>query len=314
MKKSVLALAMAFGVTSAFAQDLTSKKGEPILPEAGDWAVSADATPFLNYFGRLFNGANNAPTFNFLNGKNNFIMGKYFKDEKTAFRVGLNIGYNNQSKSNNVIQDQQPAHTADVPSVQVTDKASFSSTGIGLTVGIEKRKGKTRLQGYYGADFAFFISSQNQTNTYGNAMQTGAAAGSSVSPTSTNWNPLDSSSVKGVPSIGNPSTINPGAAANPVYRVTSEKSGTTFQIGIRGFVGVEYFILPKMSLGGEFGWGLGLSTTGSGSQTVQQMNVANTSAITLTTKTAGSSNFVLGTDNKNSIFGPVGSIRMNFYF
>jgi hypothetical protein len=306
MKKSVLALAMAFGVTSAFAQDLTSKKGEPILPEAGDWAVSADATPFLNYFGRLFNGANNAPTFNFLNGKNNFIMGKYFKDEKTAFRVGLNIGYSNQSKSHNVNQDQQPAHV-DLPAVQVTDKASFSSTGIGLTVGIEKRKGKTRLQGYYGADFAFFISSQNQTNTYGNSMQTGAAAGTSITPTSTNFNPIDSSMKYGVPSY---LAVN----SNSGVRTTSEKSGTTFQIGIRGFVGVEYFILPKMSLGGEFGWGLGFSTTSSGSVTQQQMNAANTSAISMTTKTAGSSNFVLGTDNKNSIFGPVGSIRMNFYF
>jgi len=35
MKKSVLGLALAFGVSSAFAQDLTSKKGEPILPEVG---------------------------------------------------------------------------------------------------------------------------------------------------------------------------------------------------------------------------------------------------------------------------------------
>jgi len=241
-----------------------------------------------------------------LNGKNNFIMGKYFKDEKTAFRVGLNIGYSNQSKSHNVNQDQQPAHV-DLPAVQVTDKASFSSTGIGLTVGIEKRKGKTRLQGYYGADFAFFISSQNQTNTYGNSMQTGAAAGTSITPTSTNFNPIDSSMKYGVPSY---LAVN----SNSGVRTTSEKSGTTFQIGIRGFVGVEYFILPKMSLGGEFGWGLGFSTTSSGSVTQQQMNAANTSAISMTTKTAGSSNFVLGTDNKNSIFGPVGSIRMNFYF
>ena len=67
MKKSVLALAMAFGVSSAFAQDLTSKKGEPILPEAGDWAISASANPFLNYIGMLGSASNSAPQFNFLN-------------------------------------------------------------------------------------------------------------------------------------------------------------------------------------------------------------------------------------------------------
>jgi len=54
MKKSIALVAMAFGVTSAFAQDLTSKKGEPFLPEAGDYAISIDANPFLNYLGTFF--------------------------------------------------------------------------------------------------------------------------------------------------------------------------------------------------------------------------------------------------------------------
>ena len=67
MKKSITILAFAFGITGAFAQDLTSKKGEPILPEAGDWAIGIDATPFLNYAGNFFGKTtnNNAPTFNF---------------------------------------------------------------------------------------------------------------------------------------------------------------------------------------------------------------------------------------------------------
>ena len=311
MKKSVLALAMAFGVTSAFAQDLTSKKGEPILPEAGDWAVSADATPFLNYAGNFFGkvGPNNAPAFNFL-GQNNFILGKYFKDEKTAYRVGLNIGFNSQSKSAYVPQDQPNPATppAGTPATTVTDKSKFSSTGIGLTVGIEKRKGKTRLQGYYGAELAFFISSQKQTNTYGNGFAgTGTSPGTSPNPTSTTWYPnIDSSSVTGT----QPKSVSTGTVSS---RVTQAKSGTTFQIGVRGFVGVEYFILPKMSLGGEFGWGIGLKTTGAGSKSTEAIYTGNSSSV-MTTKTAGSSAFVVGTNNTNSIFGPVGSIRMNFYF
>ena len=46
MKKSVLVVALAIGVTAAFAQDLTSKKGEKYLPEAhphrGQYLKSAD--------------------------------------------------------------------------------------------------------------------------------------------------------------------------------------------------------------------------------------------------------------------------------
>ena len=103
MKKSIALVAMAFGVTSAFAQDLTSKKGEPFLPEAGDYAVSIDATSFLQYAGNFFGKAatNNAPTWNFLNG-NNTISGKYFKDATTAYRIGLRLGFGSVTNKKNV--------------------------------------------------------------------------------------------------------------------------------------------------------------------------------------------------------------------
>jgi hypothetical protein len=307
MKKSVLALAMAFGVTSAFAQDLTSKKGEPILPEAGDWAISVDANPFLGYIkGFIGNGqgVNQTPSFNFL-GNQSLIMGKYFKDEKTAYRVGINIGLNTQTVKNLVTQDQYTP-VVDAPAPQVTDKSTFSTSGIGITGGIEKRKGKTRLQGYYGAELGIYVSSQKQTNTYGNAFATGTGAGTSTTPTSTDFGSAQANSSAGMPVAG---------AVGPVNsRVTSDKLGTSFQFGVRGFVGVEYFILPKMSLGGEFGWGIGLATKGGGTKVTQSMNSANTSALSTTTKTGGSSAFVIGTDNRNSFFGPTGTLRLNFYF
>ena len=46
MKKTIVLVALAFGSISVSSQDLTSKKGEPILPEAGDWGIGIDATPF----------------------------------------------------------------------------------------------------------------------------------------------------------------------------------------------------------------------------------------------------------------------------
>ncbi|MEJ0030541.1 MAG: hypothetical protein WDO15_09285 [Bacteroidota bacterium] len=43
-------------------------------------------------------------------------------------------------------------------------------------------------------------------------------------------------------------------------RVTEDKQGMNFLVGARGFIGVEYFIIPKISLGGEFGYMVGWQT------------------------------------------------------
>src|SRR5437868_14043490 len=79
MKKTVLVMALAFGVSSAFAQGLTSKKGEPYMPETGDWAISMDVDPVFNWVGNFFNqdGNSNAPGVGFLNDDHTIIAKKY---------------------------------------------------------------------------------------------------------------------------------------------------------------------------------------------------------------------------------------------
>ena len=58
---------------------LLSKKGEPILPEAKDWALSVDASPFLTYTGKLLsNDGADAPAVNSLANYPLTIGGKYF--------------------------------------------------------------------------------------------------------------------------------------------------------------------------------------------------------------------------------------------
>ena len=279
MKKSVLALALAFGVTSAFAQDLTSKKGEPILPEAGDWAIGIDASPFLNYAGNFFGktATNKAPRFNFLNTDSSGasimqIVGKYFVDESTAYRGGVRLGFGS-TKTTTLVQQVGQSD----PNVTVENTVKNSGNGIYLSAGLEKRKGKTRLQGYYGGELGIGLSGSKTTNTYGNAL------------TSTNQN---------------------GGAP----RTLSVKQGSTFMLGIRGFIGVEYFVLPKISLGGEFGWGLGLSSTGQGEKTTEQWDTGTNAVKPITSKTGKVSMFGIDTDNNNSVFGPAASLRMNFHF
>ena len=269
MKKSGLVIALAFGITSAFAQDLTSKKGEPILPEAGDWSIGIDATPFLTYAGGFLSGAGaTAPTMGFFS-TNNAILGKKFIDEKTAYRGGLRLGIGS-SKSTAIVADLSTGAAA---TATVNNVTKGSGTAIALTAGKEYRKGKTRLQGYYGAEAGILLNTGKTTYTYGNAA----------------------------------STMTIGTSRN-----TEVKSGATFGLGARAFIGAEYFIFPKMAIGGEFGWGLALSTTGEG-QTVSE-SWDGTKTTQTTVKTGKSSSFIIDTDNNNSMFGPAAAIHLSLHF
>lgn len=309
MKKSIALVALAFGVTNAFAQDLTSKKGEPFLPEAGDYAVSIDATSFLDYAGNFFGkqNKNNAPTWNFLNG-NSTITGKYFKDATTAYRVGVRLGFGSSSEKRNVAALPTSTVVA-YPTLDATAEnvRKTSNTNVGISVGLEKRKGKTRLQGFYGADLGIYFGSTKNKYTYGNALAGNATAGSAVNVTA-----ADDFGTGNVTAT----ILSTGQVGSA--RATVTKSGATISVGARAFIGAEYFIAPKVSIGGEFGWGLGLSMTGKSKSTWESVGLANgaTNTTVGTTDVVGgkSSSFGLDTDGKNGVFGPNASLRLNLHF
>ncbi|MBA3663652.1 MAG: hypothetical protein H0W61_05535 [Bacteroidetes bacterium] len=315
MKKSIALVAVAFGVTSAFAQDLTSKKGEPILPEAGDWGIAIDATPFLNYAGNFFGKTNNntAPTWNFFTTQQT-ITGKYFVDAQTAYRGSLRIGFNSNTNRAMVADIAKTAaitatangYPAAKPMVENTFK--HSNTVIGLSGGIEMRKGKTRLQGYYGGEVGILVAMNKDKFTYGNAL-------SATTTPSLNVGVAPADAFTGG---NNVTSSNPGInGLQGNARVTERNNGTTFSFGVRGFIGAEYFVLPKMSIGGEFGWGLGISTTGKTKTTYESVGNAgsgNDATGSTTIEGSKSGSFWLDTDGKNSIWGPTGALRLNLYF
>jgi hypothetical protein len=322
MKKSIALVALAFGVTGAFAQDLTSKKGEPFLPEAGDYAVSIDATSFLDYAGNFFGkqNKNNAPTWNFLNG-NSTITGKYFKDATTAYRLGLRLNFGGNTEKSMVadrtVRDAVPS-TNTYPNVNamVENKWKQSNTNIGISVGLEKRKGKTRLQGLYGADLGIYVSSQRNKFTYGNAL---VANSSSATAPNVNVEGAD-----GFAGYGNANLVSQANA--PITginaagaRLTDRKSGLTLSVGARAFIGAEYFVAPKVSIGGEFGWGLGFSMTGKSKSTWESVGTPSAAGSVATVGTAEveggkSSSFKFDTDGNNGVFGPNASLRLNLHF
>ncbi|MFN8714651.1 MAG: hypothetical protein ACK5Z2_17520 [Bacteroidota bacterium] len=300
MKKSTLMVAaLAFVVTTAFAQDLTSKKGEPILPEAGDYSIGIDATPFLNYFGNFIggNGLNAAPGWNHLNGLNT-IVGKMYVTPNMAYRGILRIGLNsNTSKA--MIGDASVTTPPTYPNLPAMkeDVMKSSSSFIGLGAGLEYRRGKTRLQGFYGAEAFLWTSASSSKYTYGNALSSTVTVNGG---TTTNFGT---------------NTLN-DTYGNSARSITN-KSGRTIGIGVRGFVGAEYFIIPKLSVGGEFGWGVGFSTTGASSNEIESVNGATPGKQTL--EGTSSNQLILDTD-RNAFgtgatqFAPSASLRLNFHF
>ncbi|MGE0568474.1 MAG: hypothetical protein AB7O73_11035 [Bacteroidia bacterium] len=330
MKKTITLFALALTVSGAVAQEnnnnsgseLKSKKGEMILPEAGDWGLAIDATPFLNYFGNFFGKTanNNAPSFTYLTNAQT-ISGKYFVDAQTAYRGSLRIGLGGATERNmvaDVLKSAAISPTANgwpssAPMVENTWKAS--NTTIGLAAGMEKRKGKTRLQGYYGGEVGIYMNMSKDKFTYGNALQATTTPSLNVNVTGAD----EFTNPNAYGNVGNNVAPAPLNGLIGDARVTERKNGTVISFGIRGFIGAEYFFLPKMSFGGEFGWGIGMSSTGKSKTTWEGVGnnggpgSPNTvgSAEIESSKAGG---WGLDTDNKNSVWGPTGSIRFNLYF
>jgi hypothetical protein len=287
MKKIITILMLTLSLsTFVNAQELTSKNGVPILPEKEEWALGIDAMPFFYYFGNMFNGnmSNGGPSFDFTGAYPMTLYGKYMVDAKTAYRVKLQITYNSLTDKELVPMDA--LSSVYDPDVTVEDKAKYTNMDLVFGAGLEKRRGKGRLQGIYGAEALIMFGSDKAKYEYGN-----------------NWDPDIEHHVT---NFGE-NVINEGSAY-----VTEDKSGSTFGLGVRGFIGVEYFFAPKISIGGEFGWGIGFSSTGEGEYTYEFKDYDSATGEyfinTKTEKFAGSSAFGFQPDNLS------GAINLLFYF
>ncbi len=278
MKKTVLFTAALFAVTAASAQtgEITSNRGENWLSQDGDWGLTFDANPLLNYAGNLFNGHQGnsiGSGLTFL--RPDFaIRGKKLIDANTAYRGALRIGFGS-NKTTTKVQDAAPGAAA---TARVEDVEKMNNMNINLGFGLEKRVGSTRLVGVYGAQVGFGIGSSKTTYEYGNAL------------TATNQNPTNS--------------FNQGAG------VTEVKNGSTFSIGLNAFAGLEWFCAPKISLSGEYTWGLAMASTGFGTTSTDSWDGANNTVLTTTNEGAS--------DKTNSFSIDTGvtgaTVGVNFYF
>lgn len=299
MKRIILILTATFMVASVYGQNIRSKNGERVLPQAQDWSIGIDATPFFSYAkGLIGAGINdNSPSFNHLLS-NQMITGKYFLQSDLAVRGALRIGVRSNNV-NNTVADRSVSGTPTFPNVPAMVNNEWDSRGgtFGLSVGIEKRRGNTRLQGYYGGEIGFMTSNSRNEFSYGNELKDGAS-------------PI---AVTGDDNFSGVTNLVQDTYGNSA-RITEDNFGRTSQFGLRGFIGAEYFIFPKISFGGEFGWGLGFQSTRGAERTTESYNAATDAVGEQTIETGDSRGFVLDTDNTNSMFGPAGSLRINLYF
>lgn len=304
MKNLFLFLSIFLSCAS-FAQDLTSKNGEPILPQAKDWSIGLDAT-------RLIKNA----SFDFVS-TSQAITGKYFKDANTAYRIGIRVGINSWT-TKAMVTDRAAASSTIIayPAAVAMKENNWrrSSTSVGLSFGIEKRRGATRLQGIYGMEGGVYLSSTSDKFTYGNKLNISSSPQLVVSP---------SADAMSSPIFGNANNIDTIPKIQGVQgaaRVTERKNGVALTIGARVFIGAEYFVLPKMSIGGEFGWGAAFSTSGRSEtklESIGQSNIQGSTGASVksTTIDGGVTNRVgIDTDNSNLLGGLSASLRLNLYF
>ncbi len=285
MKKIILLLTVAFAITvlanaqenaqeSSDEQVLVSKKGESILPEAGDWAIGFGAAPFLNYVGNFLNSDANSPTIQFT-GADMTIYGKLFIDPKTAYRLKVRLAFVSEKESylyDNDITGFLPHY--------VEDEMKISSNDITIGGGLEKRRGNTRIQGIYGAELLFSYSSFKTTYDYAES--------------------LSDAHLIHVNYFG-------------PWGQTEYKAGNTLGVTLRGFIGAEIFVFPKVSVAAEFGWGLKFSSTSEGQITEEDWDYASASATQrslIETKIPIGKKSDFGIDNDNS----GGNLILIFHF
>lgn len=233
MKKVGLTLLVVLFIASSASAQLKNKKGQTILPEAGDIVLGFDAVPLidlaLNFSNIMVNTGQTAAHPGYVSGFNQVIVGKYFVSEKMAYRAKIGIN-TDRTSTTTYFKDPKdilanpldPDKWGELKDVNVT-----TSREIILVGGVEYRRGHNRLQGFYGGEALIGVKHSGTSDSYGVEMNQDAITNAWVAP----------------------------------LRQLSSSAGNAFSLGIRGFVGVEYFFAAKMSVGGEFGWGLGITTT-----------------------------------------------------
>jgi hypothetical protein len=283
MRKILSAAVLIFVCAITNAQELLTKKGNPILPEPKDWSIGVQAEPFLNYTGNLFSKDDNT-TSELKPQIPLTLVGLYVKDNVTAYRLKLRIGLGTRTINNFVDDD---SYTGLPPNAKTTDTWKHSYTAIAIGAGIQQSRGKGRLRGIYGVEMSFGFNSSTDSYTYGNPFTPDRS-----DPTSTtDWSQKD--------------TTGNYLSGPSISRTSQVKNPRVLDFTLNSFLGAEYFFAPKISLSAEYGFGFVLAA--SGEKETFTVSDDNSSGKETSTRNAKSSNFSLDVRD-------IGAIALHLYF
>jgi len=309
MKKLLIVIVFACAASFVNAQDsiiMTSKRGVPILPDSGEWGLGFDATSLIRTAGNLFHSIDSSQSegTNFTNDSPSLtIYGKKCVSADKFYRAKLRLGFGSNNINYEVADKPTADDTIQFNETYGADERKYSHLDINLSFGIERRRGKGRVQGYYGGEAYIGFGNSTVTNTFHNPLD------STMTASSTEINSFTANV---------PANDSYGPLVDPVSgkRINEVKYGSTFSFGVRGFVGVEYFFAAKASIGGEFGWGIGMASHGA-SETVTEYY--ETSLNPNSSNPGGPRTETHGNPGKTSSFGidtdnAYGAVNLFFYF
>lgn len=213
---------MFLAAPSISAQEVTEETTnnyDRYLPKAGDVSIGADALPYLEFLGNMFNDTQN----NTLNLGSNTLYFKYFLQDDKAVRAIIKINNSTNNNKQYVADDfarLDPLSTALAEDLMVTKNNS-----VDFSIGYQIYKTRNRLAGYYGAQIGYGYGKTKYDYTYANP-----------------YTALNQT----------PSTSNFGSNISGSNRMLQQTNGLTQNVSVGVFIGVEYFFMPKISIGGEY--------------------------------------------------------------
>lgn len=272
------------------------------LPSAGDFAITVNASPFLYYLGNLFNGTignglddfGNKPylsetkTWNYIRPLIS-VSGKYMYTDKLGFR--LNVGWMyNHDRLRYYAPDDAALMVNPLSEKKVVDIYRDNNVGASLSAAAEYRVGKRRVQGIFGGGLLYAFQWDRQTFSYGNAI----------------------TELNQKPSCGMEPDVYEAPAKegfNTMRYLSKYSEDPTHYLGIVLFVGVEWFITPQISLGGEVNIAAAYNWTRQRYYTAEGFNTLSKQTETWTELEVPSSRgFDFGTGNIGA------AITLSFYF
>ena len=230
------------------------------------FGFSINAVPILDWAGNLFN---NSVSNTFRDHDNLYLTYnaypmasvRYFLDNNTSLRLNLGV-FGVDQTNNQYIQDDASNSPNDMLIDQMNSK--YASTFLGLSY--EKRRGENKVKGIYGAELKY-VYVYDFYNEYSYANNFSAT---NISPTTYDW------------SNGNVSSQS--------TRVINESMGDRIEIGIRPYLGIEYFLSPQISIGTEIGLTLSKQKEDASTETFETFDISSGQTLTEVVKTEAESN------------------------